>query len=139
MSKLVDLTSGMDSTQERQWGELYDALASVLMPLGKDDGFGKGDFWLMDENWGIYQQKLDLQNLDLLKPDVVRRLQGVLVAYPDWDIVVSVDVPAHEHDWPPMGLIIRAKEIIDGLQRRYLPTEFRNLTYEGSRVGTDRD
>jgi hypothetical protein len=32
-----------------------------------------------------------------------------------------------------MGLIIHDDEIIDDLQREFLPPEFRNVSYEGSR------
>jgi hypothetical protein len=53
--------------QESQWAQLYDALRQALDRFGKDDAFGKGDYWLMDENWGIYQQKLDIQNLRLIR------------------------------------------------------------------------
>jgi hypothetical protein len=138
MNKATDMSAEMDPIQESQWSNLYDALSRVLVPLGKDDGFGKGDYWLMDENWGIYQQKLDIQNLNLIKPDVVKRLQATLTAFPGWEIVVSIDDPKHETDWPAMGLLIRSHEIIDGLQRQYFPAEFQNIKYEGSRPGTDR-
>ena len=33
---------------------------------------------------------------------------------------------------PPMGLIIANDEIIDDLQREFLPPEFHDLTYPGS-------
>lgn len=139
MSKAADMSAGMDPVQESQWGNLYDALSYVLAPHGEDDGFGKGDYWLMDENWGIYQQKLDIQNLNLIRPEVVKQLQETLATYPGWEIVVSIDIPEHETQWPSMGLIIRGNEIIDGLQRQYFPAEFQSIKYEGSRVGTDRD
>ncbi|MBI3704552.1 MAG: hypothetical protein HY244_12080 [Rhizobiales bacterium] len=133
------MSAGMNPLQESQWEHLYDELGHILERFGKDDGFGKGDYWLMDENWGIYQQKLDIQNLNLIKPDVVKLLQNKLSKFPGWEIVVSIDVPEHEADWPAMGLIIRSYEIIDGLQRQYFPAEFQDIQYEGSRRGTDRD
>jgi hypothetical protein len=38
-----------------------------------------------------------------------------------------------------MGNTIRRHEIIDGLQRQYLPTRFRNFEIPGSRPGTGYD
>jgi hypothetical protein len=53
--------------------------------------------------------------------------------------VVALYIRGGGENWPEMGLIIRGPEIIDGLQRQYFPAEYRNLAYEGSRPGTDRD
>jgi hypothetical protein len=39
--------------------------------------------------------------------------------------------------WPEMGLIVRAREIVDGLQKSFFPEEFRSLRYEGSRAPDD--
>jgi hypothetical protein len=48
-----------------------------------------------------------------------------------------VDVIDKENEWPAMGLIIHEDEIIDDLHREYLPEEFRNVVYEGSRRFVD--
>jgi hypothetical protein len=56
-----------------------------------------------------------------------------------WEIMVAVSIPGPGELWPDMGLTVRSQEIIDGLQRGYFPVEFRDLAYEGSRPGTDRD
>ena len=125
--------------QEREWELIYSEIGRTLERFGKEDAFGKGDYLLVDDNWGNHQQKIEVQNLSLIKPQIVKLLQKILAPYPDWEIVVAIDVPKHEADWPAMGLIIRNDEIIDGLQRQYFPTEFQNVKYEGSRRGTDRD
>jgi hypothetical protein len=128
-----------ESDQERAWGALYDRIGDLLRPLAVENAFREGDYWLVDENWGVYQHKLEIQKLELLRPHVVKALQALLNGYRDWEIVVSVDVPGTEKSWPAMGLIIRDDEIIDGLQRQYFPLEFQSIAYEGSRPGTDRD
>jgi hypothetical protein len=48
-------------------------------------------------------------------------------------IVIAVDVPGKENEWPSMGLVVRHQEIVDGLKREYFPSEFQNIQYEGSR------
>jgi len=125
--------------QERDWELIYGEISRTLERFGKEDAFGKGDYWLVDDNWGNHQQKIEVQNLNLIKPQIVKLLQKILAPYQDWEIVVAIDVLDHKTDWPAMGLVIRSNEIIDGLQRQYFPTEFQNFEYEGSRRGTDRD
>jgi predicted phage gp36 major capsid-like protein len=54
--------------------------------------------------------------------------------YPDWEIMMRVDVIGKENEWPAMGVIIHDDEIIDDLKREFLPEEFRSLRYEGSKA-----
>jgi hypothetical protein len=128
-----------NSDQEEHWERLYAALSKALQRFGREDAFGNADYWLLDDNWGNRQQKVEIQNLNLIRPEVVSSLQKTLVDFPDWEIAVAIDIPEHETDWPAMGLIIRSREIVDGLQRQYFPAEFQNIEYENSRRGTDRD
>jgi hypothetical protein len=125
--------------QEKEWVLIYRDIKRMLEPYGKEDAFGKGDYLLVDDNWGNHQQKLEVQNLNLIRPRIVELLQSILAPYPDWEIVIGIDAPERKAGWPPMGLTVRSHEIIDGLQRQYLPAEFQTLKYKGSRVGTDRD
>jgi hypothetical protein len=123
------------ANQEREWATLYRRLDGVMRQYGRADGMGRGDYWIVDDNWGTRQQKLYVNNLKLLAPRIVKKLQALVVEFPDWEIIVSVDIGAPGKTWPPMGLIIRPKEIIDGLQRAYFPKEFQSIKYTGSRRG----
>jgi hypothetical protein len=75
----------------------------------------------------------------MLDPALVKQLRVLLHDLADWEIVISVDIAGTEDKWPPMGLIIRKHEVIDGLQRDLLPEEFRSIKFEGSRPGTAFD
>lgn len=77
--------------------------------------------------------------LTLFRPEVIRELRGLLADLSDWEIAVAVDVLGTEKSWPQMGLTIRKHEIVDGLQRQYLPEEFRGYWYADSRPGTGYD
>jgi hypothetical protein len=127
------------SDQEREWRVLQDRIIGLLQRFGRRDAFGKGDYWLLDENWGRYRQELEFQNLNLLRPNVIKSLQDLLSDLPNWYITARVDVPGKEKAWPGMGVIIYHDEIVDELLRDYLPPEFRSIAYEGSRPGTERD
>ncbi len=128
-----------DEEQSRSWQSLYEKVSALLPDYGTESAIGEGDYWVLDENWGPRQQKVCVFNLIILKPKVIRALQGLLKDYPGWGIMLAVDVPGKEDAWPPMGLIIREHEIIDGLQRQYFPPEYQSIQYEGSRIGTDKD
>jgi hypothetical protein len=128
-----------ESEQEKTWGLLYDQIQQVLQGYGTENPYGDGDYWVLDDNWGVWQHKVEVHSLKMLMPPVVKSLQSILAPHPNWDIVVAVDIPAKENLWPAMGLIIRKHEIVDGLQRQYFPKKFQSYEYEGSRRGTDRD
>jgi hypothetical protein len=115
-----------------QWQLLHDRITDALQPFTKD-AFGRGDYWLLDDDWGRFQQELEIQNLNLLKPEIISALQKLLVDFPDWRITMSVAVPGIGDDWPGMGIVIDPEEIIDELQREYLPAEFRSFSYPGAR------
>jgi hypothetical protein len=94
---------------------------------------------VLDDNWGSQQQKVLVNKLSMLRPEIIEGLRKLLCDFPHWDIVVAVDLGGDGKDWPDMGLTIRANEIIDGLQRAYFPREFQSLHYEASRIGTEFD
>jgi hypothetical protein len=125
--------------QERSWGALYDKIAELLLQFGEEDHFGKADYLIVDDNYGSRRHTIEIHKLHMLRPIVVMTLQHLLQAFPDWEIVVAVDIPGTEGIWPRMGLTIRDREIIDDLQRQFLPTEFQGVAYAGSRPGANRD
>jgi hypothetical protein len=118
----------------REWGVLFVKIQEALAPFGElwDFERKKGDYWLRDDNWGNFQHSVEVQNLALLKPVVIMALQKVLVGYPDWEIIVKVEPPTRGQ-WPGMGLVLRDDEIIDDLERDFLPKEYQSLAYAGAR------
>jgi hypothetical protein len=127
------MTSDKERQQELEWKALHDRITATLDQFGQKDAFGKGDYWLLDENWGWRRQQLEFQNLSLFQPKIINLLRALLADFPDWDITIRVDVPGTEDAWPGMGLIVYHDEIIDELQRQYFPEEFRHFVYEGGK------
>lgn len=128
-----------ETEQERVWENLYKKILDVLTPFGIEDAFGKADYLLVDDNYGWTRHTIEIHKLRMLDPALVKELRSLLGDLDDWEIVISVDIPGMEATWPPMGLIIRKHELIDGLQRDFLPAEFRSIDFEGSRPGTGLD
>ena len=131
--------SDMHDEQVGLWQRLYDKVCDVLETFGVEDSHQPGDYWVHDSYWGHLQIKIYVHNLALVKPPVVNALRKTLASFRGWEIVVAINMRGQAPPWPDMGLIIRANEIIDRLQRQYLPKEFQDIRYEGSRPGTDRD
>ena len=118
---------------EKEWKELYERIKAVLQPYGEDD-IDSGDFYVVDEIFESYVHQVEMHKLDMLQPEVIKLLQGVLAGYPDWEIEISVSIPEAKISIDPgEGLTLRDDAIIDGLDRKLLPKKYRNLVYEGSR------
>ncbi len=122
-----------EARRETEWQILHDLITEALDRYGKKDAFGRGDYWLVDEDLGAYRHKLEVQNLDLFHPNIIKSLQSLLVGYPDWEIMFRVDVIGKEKEWPAMGLVIHDDGIIDDLRREFLPEKFRSIVYEGTK------
>lgn len=130
----------VENIQAKTFERLASQVAELLEQFGKHDSLLEmGDYSIYGDYWGYPQVKVTIENLELLRPGIVKHLQRIIARYPGWEIVVAVAVPGHIGDWPKMGLYIRPHEIIDGLQRQYFPAEYRTIEYEGSRRGTERD
>ncbi|MFL9828982.1 hypothetical protein, partial [Rhodoplanes sp. SY1] len=116
-----------DDRQSELWSMMFSRIAGVMRKYGIEDPFANGDYFVFDENWGPAENKVEINNLALLRPAIIKELQSLLHDVPNWRIIVLVDIREKEGLWPPMGLIIRRDEIIDGLQRDLFPTEFQDL------------
>lgn len=127
-----------DTEQVRIWEILYARLQDILCQFGKEDWLGRADYWLLDDNWGPPQHMLHIHNLKMIAPAIVRLMQASLEEYPDWEIVVGISPEQYGGSWPPMGLTIRADEIVDDLEREYFPKEFQGFVYKDSRPGDAR-
>ncbi len=125
--------------QVRTFESLVHAVNAVLEQYGRHDSLDPGDYSIYEDYWGFPQVKVSISDLKLLKPQIIYKLQKIVKAYPKWEIVIAVAVRNHYDDWPNMGLYVRPHEIIDGLQRQYLPPEFQNINYEGAKRGTVHD
>jgi len=136
------MSSELAAEQAREWTALYDKIQEVLRCLGEEDavesrddgsyGYVRKDYFLVDDNWGGYRHEIETGNLEFIRPAVIISLQQLLIAYPNWEITLTL-CRSEEENRPAMGLVIRDDEIIDGLRREYLPREFQNIQYEGSR------
>jgi hypothetical protein len=128
------MTDDLMEEQRREWTALYSQIRAVLQRMGEEDDYpGRKDYWLVNENLGLWQHKIETNNLEMVRPIVIESLRKLLTGYSNWEIAIAVVPPGTDKVWPAMGLVIRDDEIIDGLQRQYFPKEFQSLAYERSR------
>jgi len=113
--------------EHHEWKALYDRLSNVMREFGKEDPFGHGDYWIVDDDWSNRQQKILFNNLSLIQPTVIEALRRELQTFGDWEIIVTIDVLKHENDWPDMGIRIRKDAVVDDLRRDSLPVEYRHV------------
>ena len=141
----VDDDDEEDDLQSEVWETLYDKIVDLMHKWGVEDHFGHGDYLIVDDNYGWERQTIEVHKLTMLRVEIVEALQALLrqkdllQGMTGWEIVIALDIPGTEGKWPPMGVTIRAHEIIDGLQRQYLPAEFKDFKIPGSRPGTGYD
>jgi hypothetical protein len=114
---------------EKEWQVLYENLLSYLSRFGEDNAFGAGDFWVRDDQWGAIEQVVFVFNLDLFTAPIVSDIQRMLADFPDWTVLLVVDVVGKEKEWPRMGITVRRDEIIDDLRREYLPERLQQLRF----------
>lgn len=119
--------------QEREWVVLHQRIDDLLGRFGTKDAFRRGDYWIRDDNWGRYEHSVEIQNLDLLNPVIISALRKIVAGFPDWEVVISLDVPGTEDRWPRMGIVVLPDKIIDGLRRDYLPERFGGIFYKNDK------
>ncbi len=118
---------------ERVWNAKRDRVISFIASFGRSFGpFTDTDFWVVDDDFDIYLIQVEINNVDLLQPEVIYGLRDMLDEEPEFAITVAV-VPPDGVKWPRMGLSLVRGLIIDGLKRDFLPAPYRNLHYAGSR------
>jgi hypothetical protein len=117
------------SKQELAWGILYDRIAQVLKQFGTEDHLGEADYLLVDDNYGWKRHTVEIHKLRMLSRPLVKLPKELLHEFQDWEIILAIDVPGTENDWPRMGLTIRVQEIVDDLKRQYLPREFQDIQF----------
>jgi hypothetical protein len=129
----LDLREHTEERLNKEWKELYARMKRVLQPYGQDS-MDAGDYFLVDEDFERYTHQVEMHKWHMLRPEIIESLQTLLVDYPDWEIEISVRVP-EENIWidPGEGLTLRDDEIVDALDRKLLPKEYRDLKYEGGR------
>ena len=66
------------ATREQEWEALYDKLRMALAEDGKNDPYGEGDYWIVDDDWGGYHQKVCITNPKFWSLSAEKKISGIL-------------------------------------------------------------
>lgn len=77
-------------TRESQWEELYEALIALMSLWGRNQqGAGPCDYFIVDDDWGGWSQKICIVNPTLPMQDISAGIQSLLSSnYPRWNVIV---------------------------------------------------
>lgn len=78
--------------REQQWTSLYETLRQTLAPLGTENAFGEGDYWLVDDDYGDTAQKVCVWRPSFLTTEVVKLTQKALSKYNQWRVMVQLEI-----------------------------------------------
>lgn len=92
--------------RDEEWAALYESLRAALAKLGREDAFGDGDYWLVDDDYGGVAQKLCVHRLAFLDSSLVTTIQAVLTRFPGWHVLVQLEAEIDGHPTPPEGIVI---------------------------------
>jgi hypothetical protein len=111
---------------------LCDEVRLTLEAVAQREGLGpERSFWIYEDYPGNHNVVL-IAKAELMQPDVIADLQRVLDRFPAWILVITPDhIPTRGE--PVTFIEVRHDEIVDGLDRRYLPPAYSAIRYPGAR------
>jgi hypothetical protein len=137
----IEMAQNDKAKHDKEWRELYDRIKEVLGKFGEDHEAGAGDYSVVDDVIDSNTHLVEINKLHMLRPEIMRSLQRVLIGSPGWQIKIFVLCPSENTIIDPEnGLLLRSDGIVDTLDRTLLPAKYQGLRYEGSRrpVKSDR-
>jgi len=79
----------MALSREERWNSLYERLLDALSSFGKNDAFGEGDYWVVDDDWGGQHQKLCITSPRFWSDSVRDQIRQTLAdSFADWGVYV---------------------------------------------------
>lgn len=119
----------MDANERRKrerWQRLYDRLLLLMSNFGREDSYGRADFFIVDD-YSEGQQKVYITSWAMLGTAFLAPLMKIVKEdFSDFEIYVQVDVD-HPDGTPSnaRGVIVRSCGVEDCLDRSELPEHIR--------------
>ena len=89
----------MRDPESAEWQTLYLSLLAVLKRHGVHDPFGGGDFYLVEDDYGSVQHKVECTSDAAFTPALAEQIQEVLEPFErPWEVIVALRaVGGREH------------------------------------------
>ena len=119
----------MDSAtvQREEWGLLYRELLAVLPAHGREDPFGNGDYWLVDDNYSSTQHKICATRPSFVTRPMVKAVQRLLQGRRlHWEVLVSLDFKDAKRHPDDLGILVSAHRIDENWNRERMRKTYGN-------------
>ena len=74
--------------RQLEWKRLYVSLEATLSAHGKNDPFGDGDYFLIDDDYGTYQHKIECSKASFFRSGALEGTQALLRKYDGpWEVI----------------------------------------------------
>lgn len=98
--------------QAKEWVALYDELGALLEKHGTRNSLGKGDFWLVEDNYGSPQHKVCVTHVSFLTRPMAAEIQRALRKYSlGWEVLFSLDKSELRPTDDDLGILVRKGDI----------------------------
>lgn len=94
-----------------QWRAVYDSLSESVAKLGVEDPYGKGDYWVVDDDYGDATQKICVHRKSFLVPELLTAIQASLRSFPGWRVMLQIEFPIKGVPANFSGLVVHAQAI----------------------------
>lgn len=75
------------------WNNLYQKLCHLLLKYGKNDPYGNGDYWVVDDDWGEMQQKICIFKPEVLQHKLLADIQLLLSGTcSKWTVIIAIEI-----------------------------------------------
>lgn len=78
------------SPEHAEWKEMYGLLLDILERHGRHDPFGDGDFFLVDDDYGSKQHKIECTSKAVFTPVLAAEIQQLLESFKGWEVTVAL-------------------------------------------------
>lgn len=115
------------TNQLAEWQVIYEKLCALMAPLGTENLYGEGQYFVGDECYGGWTHLVRIDTLDICSIELIRSLHAVIREYPRWRLFVSFPVD----ELPDMsgGLVLSYFISFSEIPARHLPKAYKYLAH----------
>jgi hypothetical protein len=104
--------------QLKEWDALYCELQDALSKFGREDAFGDGDYWIVDDNYSSPQHKVCVHQVSFITLPMVTAVQRLLRGRQlRWEVLVVFDFHDPQRHPDDHGLTITAHQVVEHLSQ----------------------
>lgn len=101
----------MTNERDEEWKALYLSLGEVLSQFGREDPYGDGDYWLVDDDYGDTAHKVCVSRLAFLTPELIVAVQRALADLPHWRVLLQVDEQVNDAPASSTGVTVFSSSV----------------------------